>query len=93
MHATIADDPPTRTLTVEVLDRGPGLRGVPAERLFEPFQRDARSEHPGAGLGLATVATAVHAHEGTYGAEDRPGGGARFWFTVPAGTSDAGPSL
>ena len=89
VHATIADGPPTRTLTVEVLDRGPGLNGVPADRLFEPFRRGERSEHPGAGLGLATVATAIRAHEGTYGAEDRVGGGARFWFTVPAGASDA----
>ena len=92
VHATIADGLPARTLTVEVLDRGPGLRGVPADRLFEPFQRDARSEHPGAGLGLATVATAIRAHDGTYGAEDRVGGGARFWFTVPVGASDVAQS-
>lgn len=87
LHATTEDHAGARTLAVEVLDRGPGLRGVPAGRLFEPFQRGARAEHSGAGLGLATVASAVHAHEGTYGAEDRPGGGARFWFRVPAGTA------
>lgn len=71
-------------LTVEVLDRGPGLGSEPVEELFEAFRRGARPEGAGAGLGLATVAATVKAHRGTYGAENREGGGARFWFTVPA---------
>ncbi len=70
-----------RTLTVDVLDRGPGLGSHPPSRLFEPFVRGATGT--GSGLGLATVASAVRAHGGTYGADNRDGGGARFWFTIP----------
>ncbi|MEA2621800.1 MAG: two-component system, OmpR family, sensor kinase [Chloroflexota bacterium] len=35
------------------------------------------------GFGLASVRAAVEAHGGRYGAENRPDGGARFWFSVP----------
>jgi signal transduction histidine kinase len=35
------------------------------------------------GFGLASVRSAVEAHGGRYGAENRPDGGARFWFSLP----------
>ena len=71
------------TLTVEVLDRGPGLGNEPPASLFEPFVRGAHAVGIGSGLGLATVASAVVAHGGTFGASNREDGGARFWFTIP----------
>jgi len=71
-------------LRVDVVDDGPGvepdLRGV----LFQPFARSRSDPTSGTGLGLATAAAAVHAHGGAIGYEDRVGGGARFWFWVPA---------
>jgi two-component system OmpR family sensor kinase len=76
--------PGARTLTVEVLDRGPGLGEEPPDRLFAPFSRGAHVQGAGSGLGLATVARAVRAHGGEFGAANRPGGGARFWFIVPS---------
>ncbi len=81
------DDTPTETdpvLTVEVLDRGTGIPDELGGRLFEPFQRGTETRLPGAGLGLATAAASIHAHRGTIGFEPRPGGGTRFWFSVPA---------
>ncbi len=72
-----------RSLAVEVLDRGPGLGDDPPDGLFAPFRRGSRVTQVGSGLGLATVAGAVLAHGGTFGATDREGGGARFWFKVP----------
>ena len=72
-----------RTLTVEVLDRGPGLGSDPPSQLFEPFVRGTHATGTGSGLGLASVASAVRAHGGTWGADNRSGGGARFWFTIP----------
>lgn len=72
-----------QTLMVEVLDRGPGLGSDAPSRLFEPFARGTHTAGFGSGLGLATVASAVRAHGGTFGADDRGGGGARFWFTIP----------
>ncbi len=81
-----------RTLTVEVLDRGPGLGTGPPARLFEPFVRGAQATGSGSGLGLATVASAIRAHGGTFGAGNRDGGGARLWFTVPDGEVVSSPA-
>jgi signal transduction histidine kinase len=83
VRCRIDGGPAERSLTVEVLDRGPGLGGDAPGGLFEPFIRGTKATGPGSGLGLATVASAVRAHGGTFGAGDRDGGGARFWFTVP----------
>ncbi len=71
-------------LRMEVMDRGPGVPPDYRSSLFEPFARARPAGSPGAGLGLATAAAAVHAHGGAIGYDDRPGGGARFWFWVPA---------
>jgi signal transduction histidine kinase len=71
-----------RKLTVEVLDRGPGVPATIRQSLFLPFA--ARSGDGHSGLGLATAAAAVRAHGGAISYADRSGGGAQFAFTVPA---------
>lgn len=71
-------------LCIEVLDRGPGIPGEMADRLFLPFQRGPNPKGPGAGLGLATAAAAVRAHHGFVGFDPRSDGGTRFWLKVPA---------
>jgi signal transduction histidine kinase len=73
-------------LRVSVSDCGPGLPPGGRARLFEPFERGEAAERggpEGVGLGLAIVASIVEAHSGRVGAENRPGGGARFWFELP----------
>jgi signal transduction histidine kinase len=87
VNCRVEDDPVGRALQVEVLDRGPGIGDDPPEGLFDAFHRGTTARGSGSGLGLAAVAGAVRAHGGTYGAANRDGGGARFWFTVPC---DAG---
>ena len=76
---------------VGVADSGPGIAPADRERIFERFFRAdyARSSASGgSGLGLAIVRALVEAHGGTIRADERPGGGARFTFTLPiAGTS------
>jgi signal transduction histidine kinase len=70
-------------LSIDVLDRGPG---VPAEfvgSIFEPFHRGPNAVGPGTGLGLATAAAAIRAHHGSIGFEPRSGGGTRFWIRLP----------
>jgi len=69
---------------VEVLDRGPGL--VPGEegRIFDKFFRgEAAGSRHGVGLGLAVARAIVEAHGGRIRAENRPGGGAAFRFSLP----------
>ncbi|GAC1667643.1 MAG: ATP-binding protein [Candidatus Limnocylindrales bacterium] len=83
VRGQIRSEPDGRRLRLEVLDRGPGLGPDRPAELFVPFQRGARAVGTGSGLGLATVAGAVRAHGGRFGAENRSGGGALFWFEVP----------
>jgi signal transduction histidine kinase len=71
-------------LSIDVLDRGPGVPPELASTLFEPFHRGPNAVRPGNGLGLATAAAAIRAHHGTIGFEPRIGGGARFWVRLPA---------
>ena len=71
-------------LSIDVLDRGPGVPPEFTSRLFEPFQRGPNAVGPGIGLGLATATAAIRAHHGTVGFEPRHGGGTRFWVRLPA---------
>ena len=66
----------------EVADQGPGLRAGDRERLFRPFER-GEGRGRGSGLGLAIARGLIEAHGGRLWAEDAPGGGARFIFTLP----------
>ena len=69
---------------VIVDDTGPGLPAGDPERLFAKFQRGREESNTGgAGLGLAICRAIVNAHGGRIRAMPRPGGGARFVFTLP----------
>ncbi|HEX4388806.1 MAG TPA: sensor histidine kinase KdpD [Steroidobacteraceae bacterium] len=69
---------------VTVDDQGPGLpTGEPA-RLFDKFERGTEEGSVGGvGLGLAICRAIIDAHGGQIEAQPRPGGGARFEFTLP----------
>ena len=76
---------------VDVADTGPGVDPADLPHLFDRFyQADpARDRTTGtSGLGLAVVRALVLAHGGRVGAENTPGGGARFWFELPAAGPD-----
>ncbi|HEV7632394.1 MAG TPA: sensor histidine kinase KdpD [Steroidobacteraceae bacterium] len=71
-------------LRVTVDDDGPGLPAGDPARLFEKFRRGAEEGTVvGVGLGLAICRAIVNAHGGKIWARERPGGGARFEFTLP----------
>lgn len=75
------------TVRVSVADRGPGIPPEQAARLFEAYYRapaTAGSGKDGVGLGLSIVKSIVEAHGGQVGVENRRGGGARFWFSIPS---------
>jgi two-component system sensor histidine kinase KdpD len=76
-----------KDLVVSVTDNGPGLPKGQEEAIFEKFTRGAReSATSGVGLGLAICRAIIEAHKGRIWAENQPGGGARFSFTLPLGT-------
>jgi two-component system sensor histidine kinase KdpD len=82
VHITATVDGSNVRVTVD--DEGPGLPlGNPA-RLFDKFQRGGEEGTiVGVGLGLAICRAVVRAHGGDIEAGARPGGGARFEFTLP----------
>ena len=71
----------TRTLRIEVSDRGPGIPPEHTDQIWEPYQRlarDANSAVGGSGIGLAVVHDLAKLHDGRAWVEANPGGGARF---------------
>ncbi|MFL6549043.1 MAG: sensor histidine kinase [Povalibacter sp.] len=76
--AVTADRYEVRT---RVEDRGAGLTPETRDQLFRPFYTTKRH---GTGLGLASSRAIIEAHQGSIGVQDVDGGGACFWFTLPA---------
>ncbi len=76
-----------RLVEVSVSDDGPGIPAADRERIFEPYVRVGEGRGAGGlGLGLAICRRIVEAHGGTIRVEERPRGGSRFVFTLPAPT-------
>jgi signal transduction histidine kinase len=70
---------------VSVSDEGPGVPVEDRDRIFEAYvQAGEQSRAGGLGLGLAVCKRLIEAHGGAIYVTDRPGGGSRFAFTLPA---------
>ena len=65
---------------VSVSDCGPG---IPSDKLKGVFETFYTTKQKGTGLGLTIVRTIVETSGGNVWAENRPGGGAVFRFTLP----------
>lgn len=82
LDVTVSAERVGRNIVVSVTDQGSGVPDELRERIFDKFAGGGRR---GAwGLGLTFCRLAVEAHDGTIGVENAEGGGARFWFSLPA---------
>lgn len=68
-------------IEVSVTDRGSGVPKEIRDKLFQPF---VTTKPSGVGIGLSISRAIVEAHDGRLWAENNPGGGTIFRFTVPA---------
>ncbi len=68
-------------ICVSLRDFGPGLPPDGPERLFGPY---FTTKPNGMGMGLVIVRNIIEAHGGSIGAANADGGGARFYFRLPA---------
>ncbi|KIA80634.1 DUF4118 domain-containing protein [Chromobacterium amazonense] len=77
---------------ISVSDDGPGLPANMEHKAFDKFSRGTpESTTPGVGLGLAICRAIIENHGGTIDAGNLHPHGARFSFTLPAGTPPALP--
>lgn len=68
-------------ILVTIEDDGPGVPPTILPRLFDPY---FSAKSGGTGLGLAIAKKIVEEHGGSIGAENRPEGGLRVHFDLPA---------
>jgi PAS domain S-box-containing protein len=80
VHGTLVDDG-----SVEVCfdDDGPGFDPALGSRVLDTSVKEPASA--GVGLGLVICSRIVERHGGSLGIGDAPEGGARVWFSLPAG--------
>ena len=77
-------EPSARRVRVRVGDTGHGIPEEDQPHLFEPFFT-TKKEGYGVGLGLSTVFGIMEKHRGTVKVSSRPGKGAAFVLSLPAG--------
>ena len=70
---------PEDMIEISIADTGSGLPSAVRSKLFEPFVTTKAS---GLGIGLSICRVIIEAHGGELRAEDNPGGGTIFRFTL-----------
>lgn len=68
---------------VRVSDTGRGIAPEALPHIFDRFFREDRSDHRGAGLGLALVKAVVESHGGEVAVQSRQGVGSMFTVRLP----------
>ncbi len=85
LQITVAARRNGRRWELSVADNGVGIAPEFADRIWGLFQTlERRDKVESTGIGLSVVRKIVEHHGGKAWVEQRPGGGAVFWFTWPA---------
>ena len=72
------------SVSLQIIDRGPGIPRAERDRVFEPFQRSGDSRPAtGVGLGLAVARGFIQAMRGELRLDETPGGGLTAVVTLP----------
>ena len=83
IQAAVIQTGDSERLSLQVVDRGPGLPAKAKAKAFEPFQRlGDRSTQAGVGLGLAIALGFTRAVGGELTLDDTPGGGLTVTFDL-----------
>ena len=80
-----------KEVLIRVMDDGKGIDPEKLDHLFDgkTGQSDGDNDRGrGMGIGLMVCRSIIEAHDGTIWAENRPGHGAAFVFSLPAGEED-----
>ncbi len=72
---------------ITVADTGPGIPKENLGDIFNPYWQAKRTARLGAGLGLPIAKGIVESHGGRIWVESEPGGGTKFFFTLPVAQS------
>lgn len=71
-------------VTLQVIDKGPGVSDDQKAHIFEKFAQASSPERKdGTGLGLAIAKLIIGGHGGRMGVTDGQTGGSIFWFKIP----------
>jgi two-component system sensor histidine kinase KdpD len=73
------------SVTISVIDEGPGIAANALRHIFEKFYRVAGTPSGGTGLGLPIARGFIEAHHGTVTASNRDSGGTKMTVVLPIG--------
>jgi signal transduction histidine kinase len=71
------------SLTVSIIDQGPGVETQRLQSIFQPFERGQADATHGFGLGLAIAMRAIEMHRGHIAAHNMPEGGLMVRIRLP----------
>ncbi len=80
MTITLAPDPASKRVRIEVADDGPGISDEDKTRLFEPYFSTKKT---GMGLGLTIVSSIIADHNGKINVQNNQPRGAKFIIELP----------
>jgi two-component system phosphate regulon sensor histidine kinase PhoR len=81
--ATLSGEQDSPMLTVQVIDRGPGIPAEHQDRLFQRFYRGTARRTEGLGLGLYLSREFVQMHGGCFWVQSNENQGSTFAFALP----------